>query len=248
MARYIERPREHLTGLRADLNLSSYDGYTNTELARALNVTERIFGVLKKLSQEERGVGFVDRLARAFERAYTSFWGDSGYTGILAIVGKREFEEAISAPMERPRAIPTNGIPFLDHDDGYVIDHLRDLARPQPGEVDGAYCFDLDGNLYKAGARIVTPGEFGINGTREEIERIKGSRGTKHEAAAFASKHGLIAVALSGEVGTVITLVCGKVVTPYTYISHEARRLRASQEAERLRTSSEEGLRARLSA
>ena len=91
MVGYIKRPREHLVNLRADLNLSSYDGYTNAELARALNVTERVFDVFTKLSKEERGVGFVDRLAKAFERAYTSFWGDSGYTGILAIVGKREF-------------------------------------------------------------------------------------------------------------------------------------------------------------
>ncbi len=227
-ARYTDNPRDHLRSLRGDLNLSSYDTYSNAELDKALETTERVFGVLRLISQREREPkqrsgfkGFVDRAVDTYDRLQLAIRGETpstpGRTGILAIIGRKNPAYEISAPMDRPRAIPVNGRPFLDHGVEYIVYQLQGMARSGPGEVDGAYCFDLNGNLFDVGRRIVTPAEFGLNGTSEEVRKIKGTLGTKHEAAAFASKQGLISVALSEEVGTVITFIGGKVIPDYVY-------------------------------
>ena len=196
------------------------------ELARLILSTERVFDCLSSLSQQERGPkssgfrGTAYKLFERLQRAQDALMGDErvSHTGLLTIVGKPELVYPISAHMDQmPHETPRNGVPFLDHGREWLYGQLARLGRSGYKELDGALCFDTMGELVDSGRRIATPVDFGLNGTGEEVRKIKGSLGTKHEAAAFASNKGLAAVALSAEAGTVITFMGGKVVPNYTH-------------------------------
>ncbi len=196
-------PRAYLRGLRPDIDLEGYKPYSDDEFGKLVRVTRKGYDALRRISHIERDP----------ERPH------DGYSCIITVFGKPKLIDSIAAPMNEGEATYKQelGVPFLERPQEEVVDILRRLGNHGPTGLDGAFCFDLEGNLYATEMRIAMPLNLGLNGTREEIRRAKGSIGTKHEAAAYASKHGIAAVALSAEVGTVITFIGGKVIPEFTY-------------------------------
>lgn len=200
----LKNPRRYVENLRPDVDLSGYNDYTDGDFGRLVAVTIDGYSILRAISERERG-------GRKPER---------GHSDILTLFGKREIEDRITFPMTEGGYVPVSGPddkPFLRRDREEVIRNLQDMGDPGVPGLDGALCFDLDGRLYDTQKMVILERDYNLNGSREEIIGIKGSIGTKHVAAAFASKKGLTAVALSHESGTVITFIGGKVIREFVY-------------------------------
>ena len=195
------KPRDYLKVLRPDIDLTGYENYSDPDLDRLIRATQRGYSILRQISHTERDGSKPE-----------------GYSCIITVFGDPESINRIAAPMsEEERYKQELGVPFLYRDDEEAVRVLRKLGNHGPTGLDGAFCFDLDGELYATERRVAMPLDLGLNGTREEIRKAKGSIGTKHEAAAYASKHGVTSVALSAEVGTVITFAGGKIINTFTY-------------------------------
>ncbi len=230
---YLYQPMDKVAELAATLDrFPVYDAYSEEDLQRLAAVTLRSVDVLKGLSLNERrgeestGLWTSDlyrnakrRLSRARDALFDNKLAEHGYTAVLAVIGKPELIAAITAPMdERLYAEYIRGeLPFLAYGKEFEYQHLERLGSSGPSGYDGAICFDLDGEMIATGRRLKTPEVFNLNGTGEDLMRLKGSVGTKHVAAAWASLNGVVTVALSEEVGTVIPFADGHVIPELVY-------------------------------
>ena len=217
---YIANPRGYLNMVRRDKPLiDSYRDYSDDDLRGLIGVTVRGFNSMRHLSQKDRGLNLKDAgpetdtfsmIEELIELGFRTLFNN--YTTATCVFGKPETVERVTKPFTGRGGveIPTNGYPFLDHENDEVAAYLRNQRLTR-----GVLCFDLEGNVI--GAReIELPQTFVLNGAGEEIVGIKGEPTKQDRQAVFASESGLSSVVLSKD-GSVMGFFGGYTIKDLTY-------------------------------
>ena len=211
---YIQNPRRYLNARGKDFDiLGHYGDYSDDELRGLVEATIIGFNSLRDFSRDERigknDADFFKGVLKAAERGFRAATGK--YSEIMFVFGKPEIIETTTKEADKRIAIPANGYPLLDHDNDYIIERLKVYS----GLKEAVVCFDLEGNVL--GVReVVQPQSFILNGTGEEIVKIRGGVEEKHRKAAYISGQGLSSVVLSRD-GIVIGFYGGHALKDLTY-------------------------------
>lgn len=136
---------------------------------------------------------------------------NGGHRGLLLLFGR---EKKISRVLSS-RLNGTLTQKYSRHNPVLYSEILQELYG-EMGELDGGIAFDPKGNLIGTEVYVQRVAEDGFEGVMGEVMRRKGRNSdgasTRHLAAAFASGRGVPAIAVSGEVGTVMAFMGGGLV------------------------------------
>ncbi len=142
-------------------------------------------------------------------------------TGLLLAFGYRPDLETYTGRMGEPLLNGHTGTSLIDLPQAEIYGVFADMA-----EMDGAISIDLDGRLVAAPTELRPPAGVEVNpSTERAVEEIKRpyvgrpQMGSRHRSAARWSELGTwnFAIAVSGDAGTVIPFVRGKVVPEYVW-------------------------------
>lgn len=141
--------------------------------------------------------------------------------GLLILVGTEKDMKKTVANFsgEILKKYPRNNLLFSKH----ALNLFREMGeiKHDGSENDGAIAFDNKGNLLGTEVFVNNVDEEALGkDLMMEIKRIRRKNGamTRHYAGAFASLKNVASVIVSGEGGSVITLVGGKIVEEFCYI------------------------------
>ncbi len=169
-------------------------------------------------------------LKRAYEVAKEFVIGNSlrekdKRGGLLILVGpEKDIKKTVTnLDGEILKKYPKNNLLFSKH----AINLFREMGeiKYDGSENDGAIAFDSNGNLLGTEVFVNNVDEEALGkGLMMEIKRIRRKNGamTRHYAGAFASLKNVSSVILSGESGSIITLIDGKIVEEFCYIPKRA--------------------------
>jgi hypothetical protein len=134
------------------------------------------------------------------------------YKGLLLLFGSNDKYRRVLSNRLNGRLTQE----YQEHNPVLYSDRLPDLYREME-DRDGGIAFDLDGDLIGTEVFVQKVSEtrtfrYVMGMVMEKKGRNRDGASTRHLAAAFASRHGVPAVAVSSEVGTVMTFKGGMLV------------------------------------
>lgn len=135
----------------------------------------------------------------------------SGHKGLLLLFGRENKISRVLSSRLNGRLTQK----YSGHNPVLYSEILQGLYG-EMGELDGGIAFDPDGNLIGTEVYVQRVAEDGFEDVMGEVMRRKGRNSdgasTRHLAAAFASRRGVPAIAVSEEVGTVMAFMGGGLV------------------------------------
>ena len=141
--------------------------------------------------------------------------------GLLILVGTEKDMKKTVANFDGEilKKYPKNNLLFSKH--ALILFREMGEIKYDGSENDGAIAFDCNGNLLGTEVFVNNVHEEALGkDLMTEIKRIRRKNGamTRHYAGAFASLKNVSSVILSGESGSIITLIDGKIVEEFCYI------------------------------
>ncbi len=160
------------------------------------------------------GLAIPRCLRRGYDTAveFTTEMGrNGGHRGLLLLFGtEKKISRVLSSRLNGPLTQK-----YSRHNPVLYSEILQGLYR-EMGGLDGGIAFGPDGNLIGTEVYVQRVAEDGFEEVMGEVMRRKGRNGdgasTRHLAAAFASRRGVPAVAVSEEAGTVMSFMGGGLV------------------------------------
>jgi hypothetical protein len=135
--------------------------------------------------------------------------------GLLLLFGDEEKIRSITSTMDGQLAKKFHKTSILYTDSIFQL--YEEMAKQ-----DGAIAFDKKGNLIDTGVYIENVTTKNIPKlTLEKIKNYKKSEGTRHISAAYVSLYDIDSIAVSDEIGTVMTFSNGYIIDDLVYIPNK---------------------------